>query len=357
MENTKPRILFTGMTGFVGAQIAYAFLSDANITANYTIVGGVRDPTDETKLKPLRETFGEELFTKIEFVPFEMNDPSMIEKALMNLHTVVHTAQPLNDPTLTDETLIKMTATSSEKMLEAAVANKVKKIILTSVSAGFHYKFDTDPNYVYSETDSCPMEGMFGVPLACLTKEKIFYDFAMKQKTEATPDPVEIVILNPVMIKGPVLIERMNSSTNVIGGIMLGFMPKVPNVIQPMVDIRDVALAHKRAFEMSGLNGERFIISKGSFGYDQICQYLSEEFRQYGYPIPTEPWPLAEVLEAAKVNPSVGLLLALYNKPLQVSNEKSKRVLGLTYDHDMKDTIVEEARSLITRGLVPNRGL
>ena len=43
-NNTKPRILITGMTGLLGAQVGLTFLSDSNIIDNYTIVGGVRDP-------------------------------------------------------------------------------------------------------------------------------------------------------------------------------------------------------------------------------------------------------------------------------------------------------------------------
>ena len=120
------------------------------------IRGAVRDPTNEKKLAPLKEAYGADRFNLIEFVPFDLSDKESIAKALENVHTVVHTAHPLIEHGFTEEGMLECSRVSSEQIIEAALENKVKKIVLTSTHwtmAGTHQRYDTEPTHVYTEED------------------------------------------------------------------------------------------------------------------------------------------------------------------------------------------------------------
>jgi len=54
-SSIKPIVVITGVSGYVGSQVALLFLKDSN----YKVVGTVRDTKNEAKLAPLREAFGE----------------------------------------------------------------------------------------------------------------------------------------------------------------------------------------------------------------------------------------------------------------------------------------------------------
>lgn len=54
----KPLVVITGITGFVGAHVAYVFLKDGR----FRVRGTVRDLGDSIKLNPVRKAFGEDLF-------------------------------------------------------------------------------------------------------------------------------------------------------------------------------------------------------------------------------------------------------------------------------------------------------
>ena len=55
-----PRVLVTGASGYIGSNVVAALLAEKK----YRVRGTVRDATNETRTKPLRDTFPEiELFS------------------------------------------------------------------------------------------------------------------------------------------------------------------------------------------------------------------------------------------------------------------------------------------------------
>ena len=54
----KPLVTITGISGFIGGQVALQCIQDGG----YRIRGTVRDKTNEAKIAPLREAFGDEVF-------------------------------------------------------------------------------------------------------------------------------------------------------------------------------------------------------------------------------------------------------------------------------------------------------
>jgi nucleoside-diphosphate-sugar epimerase len=63
VESTKPKVLITGITGFLGSYVCDYFLKDGA----YIVRGTVRDKNNEKKVAPIRKAFGEN-FSKLELV-------------------------------------------------------------------------------------------------------------------------------------------------------------------------------------------------------------------------------------------------------------------------------------------------
>ena len=60
----KPLVTITGISGFVGSHTALLFLPDGG----YRVRGTVRDPENQSKVAPIRQAYGEELFGQLELV-------------------------------------------------------------------------------------------------------------------------------------------------------------------------------------------------------------------------------------------------------------------------------------------------
>ena len=55
VEADKPIVTITGITGYLGAETCKVFLEDGG----YRVRGTVRDKSNEAKVAPIREAFGD----------------------------------------------------------------------------------------------------------------------------------------------------------------------------------------------------------------------------------------------------------------------------------------------------------
>jgi nucleoside-diphosphate-sugar epimerase len=71
----RGKVLVTGVTGYLGSSVALAFLKDGN----FVVKGTVRDPSNQTKLEPLKKGYGEKLFAKLELAKADLLDADSID--------------------------------------------------------------------------------------------------------------------------------------------------------------------------------------------------------------------------------------------------------------------------------------
>lgn len=100
---SKPVVVITGVTGFLGSQVLNEFLNGEG-AGQFKIRATVRDRTNLSKLKPLQDYFGEKL-AEVEFFNADLNDAQSLEDAIKGCDFVVHTASPvgLSNPRNHDE--------------------------------------------------------------------------------------------------------------------------------------------------------------------------------------------------------------------------------------------------------------
>ena len=89
VESSKPKVVITGITGFLGSYVCDYFLKDGG----YNVRGTVRDKNNEKKIAPVRKAFGEN-FSKLELVDADLLKPETLDAAIAGQDYVVHTASP-----------------------------------------------------------------------------------------------------------------------------------------------------------------------------------------------------------------------------------------------------------------------
>ena len=128
VESSKPTVVITGVSGYLGSHVALVFLKDGS----YNVRGTVRDTKNPAKIEPLKKAFGE-LFESLALVEADLNNEESIFGALAGANLVVHTASPFPlAPPRHENDLINPAVNGTVSVLKACHANKVKRLVITS---------------------------------------------------------------------------------------------------------------------------------------------------------------------------------------------------------------------------------
>jgi cinnamoyl-CoA reductase len=95
---------------------------------------------------------------------------------------------------------------------------------------------------------------------------------------------VDLVVVNPVLVIGPLLQPTVNASIGHILKYLDGSASKFANAVQAYVHVRDTAAAHIRVFEAPSAAG-RYLCADGAVLHrEDVVTILRKFFPQY--PIP-----------------------------------------------------------------------
>ena len=73
-STSKPKVVITGISGYLGSYVCHTFLQDGR----FQIRGTVRDPNNEQKVEPLKKAFGDK-FSELELFPADLLKPESLE--------------------------------------------------------------------------------------------------------------------------------------------------------------------------------------------------------------------------------------------------------------------------------------
>ena len=85
-----------------------------------------------------------------------------------------------------------------------------------------------------------------------------------------------------------------------------------------------------------GIAGERFIISQESVDLRDIAKMLEAELNPLGYRVQTRSIGRCPLKIASLFDPQVKSIMNLIGQRLEASNNKSREVLGVLYERDLK---------------------
>ncbi|MFF0269895.1 SDR family oxidoreductase [Kribbella sp. NPDC004536] len=333
------KVLVTGATGFLAGHCIKDLLEHG-----YAVRGTVRS-TGRTDLSYL-ERIAKESGGELELVPADLTADGGWDAAMSGCDYVMHVASPLPAKVPKDENdVIRPAVDGTRRVVRAAVrSGSVRRAILTSSTAAItqgHGPADR----VYTEADWSIADTLSPYPKSKLFAEKAAWELA----TEAG---LELVSINPDLVVGPLLHAEGRTSIELIRRLMSGRLPAVPPIGFAVVDVRDVAAAHRLALETPKAANNRFIVaSPPALWLGEIATILREEFGPRGYKIPSRRLPYWLMWLMARFDPAIRLALTYYDLPIRIDARKAQDQLGWT-PRSAAQAICAAAESLIDHGLV-----
>ncbi len=340
--------MVTGANGYVASWLVKQLLEDG-----FDVHATVRDKTNEKKVGHLLE-LGKQHPGKLTLFNADLFDEGAFEEPMKGCGVVFHTASPfivrgLNDP---QKELVEPALQGTRNVLNTVnKTESVARVVLTSsVVAIYGDAVETlsHPKGKFSEDDwnntSSVEHQPYNYSKAIAEKEA--------WKIADAQDRWNLVTINPGLVLGPALAhDSVSESLSTMLEIMDGTMRTgAPNLRFPIVDARDVALAHVLAATKDEANGRHIVVS-GSASVMEIASFIKEAFPgKCKLPLMQAPkflvWLIAPIFGITRefVKRNVGY-------PIEFDNSRAKRELGLEF-RPIKASVQDHAKQIIDDGLL-----
>ncbi|MFJ9778926.1 SDR family oxidoreductase [Amycolatopsis sp. NPDC101161] len=330
-------VLVTGGSGYIGSWCVLALLADG-----HTVRTTVRDLKKEPAMRAMLHAGGAPGDAKLSVLRADLQEDAGWREAVEGCDYVLHVASPtLTSVPKNDDEMVVPARDGVLRVLRAAREAGVKRVVLTSAFGAIGMGHP-EKSRVFTEADWTDVDaGVAPYQKSKTLAEKAAWQFV------AEHGGVELAVVNPVGVLGPVLGPDYSPSLGLLRRMLDGELPALPKFGMGYVDVRDVADLHLRAMTDPAAAGERFLaISGHSLWVREIAAILRDRLGDRAAKVPTRELPLwtARVLE--RVNPGLRVLGPQLGRNYDATSEKARRVLGWS-PRPIADTIVETAESLL----------
>jgi dihydroflavonol-4-reductase len=319
-------VLVTGGSGFIGSHCILQLLA-----AGHQVRTTVRSLQREGDVRGMLNVGGVEPGNRLSFFAADLEKDAGWPEAVAGCEYVLHVASPFPQrlPKHEDE-LIVPAREGALRVLRASLA-----------AIGYGHPRQEAP---FKETDWTDPNGADVLPYA---KSKTLAERAAWNFIAQEGRALELSVVNPVGVFGPVLGPDYSTSILIVQRLMDGAMPGCPRLYFGAVDVRDVAELHIRAMTAPAAKGERFLAVAGDFvSILDIAKMLKDRLGASARRVPTRELPDWLIRVASIFDPAVKQVLPELGKRKNATNEKARRVLGWT-PRTSQDAIVATAESLI----------
>jgi nucleoside-diphosphate-sugar epimerase len=335
------KLLVTGASGFIGTHCILELLNNG-----YHVRGTVRKLDRSEQIRAILKNHTKNT-DRLEFTQAELTDPGNWEEVMPGCSCVLHIASPVPiiQPKNADEVIIPARE-GALNVLKAAKKQGVSRVVMTSSVAAVFGK-GREGSRVYSELDWTDTDDPDQSPysLSKTFAEKAAWEFVEEQGAP------ELVVINPSVVFGPALESDYGSSLEIIYKLLKGKYPMVPKLGFEIVDVRDVAVLHRLAYESPEAPGRRFLCSSGFRWLKEMSIFLRENFPEYRKKIPVRemPNPLLKIISI--FDRSVANFVPYLEVKKEVDFSPAHKVLGWQ-PRSPEEAIEAGARSLIELGIV-----
>jgi len=337
-------VLVTGGSGFVGAHCILQLLD-----AGYRVRTTVRSLKREADVRAMLKAGGAEPGEKLSFVATDLTSDAGWPEAVAGCDFVLHVASPfpMGAPKHEDELIIPARE-GALRVLRAARDAGVKRVVLTSSFAAIGYgQKPTDRPFTEESWTDVNGDDVTAYAKSKTLAERAAWDFIAHEG-----GALELSVVNPVGVFGPVLGPDFSTSIQVVKYMLDGALPALPRLTSGIVDVRDVADLHLRAMTNPAAKGERFLAVAGDFvTLQEIALMLKARMGDAARRVPTGVFPDWVVRLATLADSSLSLIVPELGKTKNATNEKARRVLSWT-PRSNEDSIIATAESLIQFGLL-----
>ena len=336
-------VLVTGGSGFIGSYCIMQLLA-----AGHTVRTTLRSLKREGDVRAMLKQGGTEAGDRLTFLAANLEKDGGWSEAVGGCEFVLHVASPFPAglPKHQDE-LIVPAREGALRVLRASRDSGVKRVVLTSSFAAVGYGHPPQ-QAPFDETNWTDLSGSVAPYVKSKTlAERAAWNFIAKEG-----GGLELCVVNPVAVFGPVLGPDYSTSILLLQRLMDGSVPGCPQLYFGVVDVRDVADLHIRAMTHPAAKGERFLATAGNcMSILDMAKVLKRRMGASANKVPTLQLPNWVVRISAMFNPVARQILPELGRVKNASNEKAKRVLGWA-PRSNDESIYATAESLVRLGLL-----
>jgi dihydroflavonol-4-reductase len=330
------RVLVTGGSGYIAGYLIRRLVADG-----WQVHTTVRDRNREAEVRATLGIPGEQLTV---FVADLNADAGWAEAAAGCSH-VAHVASPFPAGRVTDADLVPPARDGTLRVLRAAKAAGVRRVVQTSSVTAVAYGRDKP---VYTEADWTDVEAPGVQPYV---RSKTVAERAARDWVAADGGAMEFCSINPSAVLGPLLSRDASTSIQFVQRLMDGSMPGYPRLGFAVVDVRDLADLHVRALIAEAMAGERFIAAGRFVWMEEVAALLRDRLGPEARRVPRRRLPDVVLRALALFDGSVRQVVGELGRARVVDAGHAEAVLGWR-TRDEAETILDTARSLIEHGLV-----
>jgi nucleoside-diphosphate-sugar epimerase len=340
-------VCVTGGSGFIGSHAILQLLA-----AGHAVRATIRDLKREGDVRAMLARGGMAADASLAFHAADLTGDAGWADAVKGCEYVLHVASPFPARVpKNDDELIVPAREGALRALRAARDAGVRRVVLTSSFAAIGYGHP--PGKTQFDESDWTIPDAPGVP--AYPKSKTLAERAAWDFVEREGGGLELSVVNPTAVFGPILGPDFSTSIVLIQRLMNGAVPGLPKLRFGVVDVRDVADLHIRAMTDPAAKGERFIaVGDGFKSIREMALILKGRMGSAAARVPTRQLPDWLVRLAALWDPGVRTIATELGKRKNADHDKAARLLGWSPRPDA-DAIVATAESLGHFGLLKDR--
>jgi nucleoside-diphosphate-sugar epimerase len=330
-------VLVTGGSGYVASHLILKLLQEG-----YIVRTTIRSLSKEEQVRSMLQNAGAVHMNRLSFHSADLTRDEGWAEAISGCSYVHHVASPFPGQAPKDENeLIIPAKEGTIRVLKAAREARIKRLVFTSSFAAIGYG-NGDQSEPYTEKDWSFLNGLPAYHKSKTLAEKAAWDFILSEGGD-----LELSVINPVGIFGPVMSNSISSSIDLIKKLMDGSVAKCPRTYFNVVDVRDLADLHIRAMLDPAARNERFIASSDGkpLALIAVARIISQGRPNQALNVPTGEIPSWVVRFAALFSPAARQVVPSLGVIRLLDNRKAKEVLGWT-PRAVEDTILDTVDSL-----------
>lgn len=295
------KVLVTGGNGHVGFNICKELKEN-----NYEVVATVRDLNDPIRTNHLKKI-------GVELIQADLLEDKNWDLAMKGVEAVFHSASPniiwTKNP---QKEIIDPAVLGMKHVFTAAEKAQVKTFIFTSSCSTIGFKGTKEKPLTEKNWNFSPHSELLK---AKLSAEKLLNELKLNSS-------MRVITLHPSSVYGPG-IYRLNSNLTPYKKLLEGRTLPFPNIGFTLVDVRDLAMAHRLALENKSAEG-RYIIAGEYFSMPEYIKFLQSFAPRFKLKITIVPDWLLFIAEKIDF-----LLNKLFGRERELTPEIMKDFLGM----------------------------
>ncbi len=340
-------VLVTGGSGFIGSHTLVRLLADG-----HDVRTTVRRESRADDVRRMVRSGGIDDDSGLSFALADLTRDDGWREAAAGCDYVLHIASPFPSrvPDHEDD-LIVPAREGALRVLGAARDAGVKRVVQTSSFAAIGYGHGALDRPL-DETDWTTFDRR---PVSAYTKSKTLAERAAWEFIAEQGGDLELSVVNPVLVLGPVLDADYATSIRLIHRMLDGDMPGCPKLYFGVVDVRDVVDLHIRAMTDPAAAGERFLAtSDQTMSIREMAEILRTRMGDAASKVPTRELPTWLVRIVGLFDAEIRSAVPELGNRKHATAAKARERLGWS-PRPAEDAIEASAESLVRLGIVGHR--